>query len=220
MNLIFAKSKSSHLHVWLPAAIGTCLALWGWVVFSSVNSKTVFARESAVAHEVPSKWFLAGSDPTSYRTGVDKQVVYDGKVSAYLESAMPRPRGFGTMMQKIDAANYAGMRIRLHASVKSEDVADWAGVWMRVDEDSSILAFDNMQDRPIKGTQPWKPYDVVLDVPPGASKIAFGILLSGTGEVWMNQVEFEAVGKETKVTGIPLHKPVSKDDPVVLRLKR
>jgi hypothetical protein len=103
------------------------------------------------------------------------------------------------------------MRVRLHASVKSEKVVDWAGVWMRVDKESAMVSFDNMQDRPITGTQPWKAYDVVLDVPADATRMAFGILLSGSGEVWMSQVKFETVGKETNVTGTPFHRPSSRN---------
>jgi len=65
----------------------------------------------------------------------------------------------------------------------------------------AMLAFDNMQDRAIKATSDWQPYDIVLDVPEGAQEIAFGLLLSGKGEVWMDDLKFEVVGKEIPVTG-------------------
>ena len=71
---------------------------------------------------------------------------------------------------------------------------------MRVDKEQTMVAFDNMQNRAIKGTQPWKQCDVVLDVPNDATGIFFGILLSGSGEVWMNDVSFEVVGKEVPAT--------------------
>jgi hypothetical protein len=51
------------------------------------------------------------------------------------------------------------------------------------------------------GTQPWTSKDVILDEPDDATSISFGILLSGTGEVWMNPLTFEAVSKETETTG-------------------
>lgn len=76
---------------------------------------------------------------------------------------------------------------------KSADVSDWAGLWLRVDKEREKVAFDNMQDRRIKGTQPWKMYDVVLDVPANATSIHFGVLLSGTGEVRINDVSLEVV---------------------------
>ena len=58
-----------------------------------------------------------------------------------------------------------------------------------------------MYDRPIKGTASWQKYDVVLDVPPDENDITFGVLLSGSGKVWMNGVEFEVVGPDVPTTG-------------------
>jgi hypothetical protein len=36
-------------------------------------------------------------------------------------------------------------------------------------------------------------YEVVLDVPSGATGIFFGVLLDGPGTVWMNSLKFEEV---------------------------
>jgi hypothetical protein len=58
-----------------------------------------------------------------------------------------------------------------------------------------------MQDRGIKGATPWSTYDVVLDVPEDATSISFGILLTGAGEVWMNDLSLEAVDIRTPTTG-------------------
>ncbi len=58
-----------------------------------------------------------------------------------------------------------------------------------------------MQDRPIKGTTGWTKYEIVLDVPAKASILAFGALLSGTGEIWFDNVTFEVVGDAVKSTG-------------------
>ena len=54
---------------------------------------------------------------------------------------------------------------------------------MRVDGPDSgrHLAFDNMLDRPIKGTTDWTRYAVVLDVDKTAVAIAFGVLAGGEG---------------------------------------
>jgi hypothetical protein len=64
---------------------------------------------------------------------------------------------------------------------------------MRVDNDLRMLAFDNMQDRPIKGTTDWKMYSVVLDVPPEATKISFGTNVIGKGQVWSDDFKLEIV---------------------------
>jgi hypothetical protein len=159
----------------------------------------VSAQPQQTEH-APTGWFLAGDNPTNYRTGVDRGDMRGGLPSAYLAS-LARSNGFGTLMQSISAVNYAGKRVRLRGWLKSEDIGGWAGLWMRVDRGRETVAFDNMQDRGIKGAQPWSTYDVVLDVPVDATSISFGILLTGTGEVWMNDVSLEVVDMGTPTTG-------------------
>ena len=57
-----------------------------------------------------------------------------------------------------------------------------------------------MQGRPIKGTTDWQKYEVVLDVPQESVAIAFGILLTGKGQAWLSEVQFEEVGAEVPTT--------------------
>ena len=54
-----------------------------------------------------------------------------------------------------------------------------------------------MEDQPIVGTTAWKPYQVVLEVPDEAARIAFGCLLAGEGAVWCDDFEFEIVDNTT-----------------------
>ena len=145
----------------------------------------------------PKGWILAGSKPKEYDTGVDSDS------HAYLKATKPVD-GFGTLMQSFEAGGYLGKRIRFTGLVKAQNVQDWAGLWMRVDKGTQPVAFDNMQDRPIKGTSDWQSYDVVLDVPQEATGIAFGVLLSSSGTVWLDGLKFEIVSKDVPVTkGLP-----------------
>ena len=149
----------------------------------------------------PEGWLLAGSNPRNYETGLDPQASYRGFPSAYLKAKQSAIEGFGTLMQEFSAERYVGKRVRLTACVKAEEVADWAGLWMRVDKGSTAVSFDNMKDRPIKGTTAWQNYEVILDVPQNATAIAFGILLNKSGSVWLNSVKFESVSSDVPVTG-------------------
>jgi len=105
-------------------------------------------------------------------------------------------------MQEFDAASYVGKRVRVTCWITSENVGDWAGLWMRVDSGSKTVAFDNMQSRAIHGTTGWRNYAVVLDVPKDATGIFFGVLVSKTGTVWLNSVQFDAVGTDVPVTSM------------------
>src|SRR5262249_41481630 len=144
-------------------------------------------------------WHKAGGTPDDYKVGIDRQETYHGKPSGYIK-AREAPRGFGTLMQTFSAKNYEGTRLRLTANAKSLSVEDWAAFWMRVDGANGGLAFDNMQDRPIAGTTGWTKYQIVLDVAVDARDIAFGILLSGRGQVWINGIEFDMVAANVPTT--------------------
>lgn len=185
--------------VWMVA--GACLFPGGRVLGAGPGVQPLSRQTVGQTATAPAGWLLAGTKPESYETGVDRVTTRGGEPSAYLRSAVTRTGGFGTLMQSIEATNYAGKRVRLRASVESQGVGEWAGLWMRVDQGHTTVAFDNMQQRAIRGTQPWQPYEVVLDVPPDATGISFGVLLTGAGEVRLNQVTFEVVGQETEVTG-------------------
>jgi hypothetical protein len=119
-------------------------------------------------------------------------------------------------MRNYSSEPYQGKRVRFSANVKADNVADWAGLWMRIDDVnhrtngvSKVLGFDNMQRRPIKGTGGWKSYSVVLDVPEAATGIALGILLSGSGAVWLNGAKLEVVGNDVATTGGPAQGPTN-----------
>ena len=89
------------------------------------------------------------------------------------------------------------------AYVKTENVNSWAGLWMRVDYYSArVLAFDNMQNRPIKGSTNWTKYEVILFVPKDATSITYGVLLDGTGQIWFKDVKLEVVEDTVPETGL------------------
>jgi len=153
-------------------------------------------------------WFLAGDQPRDYRIGADTTISHDGNASAYLRSNGETPGGFGTLMQMVQAGSLVGTRVRMSGWVKASGVEDEAGLWMRVDgadagRTQRSLSFDNMQNRPIKGTSDWTRYEIVLDVPQNAAAIAFGIRLRGKGQVWLDDVQFMVVGPDVPTTNIP-----------------
>ena len=151
---------------------------------------------------LPDGWIRAGSAPADYAMGADQSVFHAGKASGYLKSKVVKPAGFGTLMQQCKADQFHGKRVRLSAWVKSDSVVSWAGLWMRVDgPEAKMLAFDNMESRPIKGTSGWTQYRIVLDVAPEAKDIAFGILLDGAGGVWLDDLTFEIVDPSVPTTG-------------------
>ena len=165
---------------------------------------TVFAAVPLLAQtkSLPEGWFPAGNHPADYEMAVDPAAGRTGG-AAYIKakSATPTPNGFGTIMQDFAADAYRGKRLRLTGYVRTADITGWVGLWMRIDgPNSEPLGFDNMQTRPVKGTQNWQQYSIVLDVPVTAKNIAFGMLQSGAGQSWMDDLAFEVVDNRVPVT--------------------
>lgn len=176
---------------------------------NSKSTKAILIIAIAVcllSFDLPKGWFKAGSAPDKYEMGIDKRAGQDGNNAATIKSIAKEIKGFGTLMQTITPANYIGKRIRMSGMLKSKDVTNYAGLWLRIDgaDSKQPIAFDNMSDRPVKGTTDWKKYEIVLDVPAEASKIAFGALLNGTGQIWFDSIKFEIVDKTIPTTGKPI----------------
>ncbi len=168
-----------------------------------LSLSAIFTLILLCSYDIPSGWFAAGSKPRSYEMGTDKGAGQNGLNAATIKSIDKQITGFGTLMQQSTPTVYLGKRVRMTGYMKSSNVTTWAGLWLRVDQAGSTksLSFDNMQDRPIKGTTAWTKCEIVLDVPSNASMLAYGALLDGTGQIWFDNIQFEIVDKTVPVTG-------------------
>jgi RNA polymerase sigma factor (sigma-70 family) len=157
-------------------------------------------------------WQLAGSHPREYEIGRRAETGRSERV-AFLRATAAVPAGFGTVMQTIAADDYRGRRVRLRAELAAAGVAGWAGLWLRVDGPAGrINAFDNCQDRPVAVDAGFGVYEVVLDVAVDSERLAFGVLLSGSGSVDIACVSLDRVSDTVAVTAPVLPKtPVNLD---------
>jgi hypothetical protein len=106
-------------------------------------------------------------------------------------------------MQTVPAAAHRGKRVRFSALVRTDAVTRWSGLWMRIDrKDHKHGGFDNMQDRPIKGTTDWTRKEVVLDVPADAETVNYGVLQEGPGTTWIDETVLEQVDRSIAVTAV------------------
>jgi hypothetical protein len=58
------------------------------------------------------------------------------------------------------------------------------------------VAFDNMKNRPVKGTTEWTQYVVELDIPVDITNVNFGVSLTGSGTAWFDELKIEIDGVE------------------------
>ncbi len=193
-----------------------------------------------MAYKLPEGWIRAGSKPDDYDMGIAPGAGRSGNNAATIQSTSRKINGFGTLMQNIDPEIYKGKRVKLSGYIKAEEVNEWAGLWLRIDgkgpsksvtttirneqddkrkitskvsstESKRSLAFDNMYNRAIKGTVNWTKCEIVLDVADTATNIAFGALLSGTGQIWFDDLKLDVVNKDVPTTSPKNKEPVNMD---------
>lgn len=158
----------------------------------------VFTVSTLFSFDLPNGWHKDGTNPEKYLMKIVKGSGKDGKNAATIKSIEATNDDFGTLMQMSSPKKYLGKQIKMTGYVKSDSVNGWAGLWMRVEKPgkNDFLSFDNMHDRAITGITAWKKYEILLPVPSNATRIAYGALLSGSGQIWFDNITFEIVDNE------------------------
>lgn len=177
-----------------------------YVLAAAIAATSVLAL-AAAPDPLPAPWHIDGQNPKEFAAGIDQSDGFKG--AKFLSNKSGNEKSWASLVQVISAQNYVGQRIRFRARVRTQDVSNWSGLWMRVDSRSkNSAAFYNSQDRPIKGTNDWQERSVVLDVPQDATAIAFGVIGAGKGTVWIDQLALETVGQDVPVDSFRAARPL------------
>lgn len=159
----------------------------------------VLATALAKPDGLPPGWLQTGDAQTCKGDVVSAAGAPSTRVFSL--DCQPGTTGFSTLMQQVAGTDYAGKRVRLSAQLRADQLAAWGGLWMRADVGQRAAAFDNMYDRPLRGSFAWQPAEVVLDVPADATALSFGFLLNGGGQLQATKFQLEVVGNHVAVTG-------------------
>jgi len=158
--------------------------------------------------DLPAQWESGGYHHEGFETALDPHELFEGKPSIRIR-ATPSidPQGEANAATAFFAEKYRGKRVRLSAFLKSSGVSRWGGLWISVygpaekaGQKGTRLRFDNMRDRPLKGTSDWAQQRIVVDIPAEASDITIGFFLVGPGSIWMAKPSLEVVGNDVPVT--------------------
>lgn len=172
-----------------------------YILAAAAAATTVLALAAPPA-PLPPSWHMTGDNPDKFTAGVDASP--EGRGAKFLRSKTNDPDAWAGLVQTVLAQRYLGQRVRFRARLRTEAMSKWAALWMRVDTpDGKTLAFYNTQGKPVKGTSDWQERSIVLEVPANAGVILFGAIGAGTGEVWMEPVAFETVGRDVPVDQMP-----------------
>jgi C-terminal processing protease CtpA/Prc len=127
----------------------------------------------------------------------DDTTVHGGKRSVRIERQADGAGQFSGINLAIPM-DFAGNAIELRGFVRTENVSDFAALWMREDGESrqaGPLAFDSMQRLHINGTTDWKQYSIFVPMQPDARQLYIGFLLAGAGKAWADGLQLLVDGK-------------------------
>jgi hypothetical protein len=153
--------------------------------------------EQGEAGLTPAGWFVPRAlTEAGFRAETTTSGCRSGAKCAVLTGVMNPPMGtFSNLMQTIDAAPFAGKRIRMRGAVRVDGSSTSAQMWLRLDgKDGSMGYLDNMGERPIRGIV-WQYYDIEANVGADVGKVAFGLMGLGAGKVFFDDVSIEAIGE-------------------------
>jgi len=165
-----------------------------------LEQTSVAARSFQLAGDatwnVPRGWAANETVPHEYRVGTDHRVVHSGKASLFLRSLVAQPAGAAAVSQQFAATAYQGRRVRVSAFLRSERVARDAELWLT----ANGSAGDVGERAAVRGTTPWKRYELVMDVPVDAGWVGFWLTMRGTGTLWADDFRFEQVSSAVPLT--------------------
>src|SRR6185437_10148318 len=140
----------------------------------------------------------------------DDKAVHSGHWSVRLQRDA-KSKGSVSAIRRTLPVDFKGQRIELRGYLKLENVSDSAGLWLRENADGQMLSLENMQSQQVKGTRDWAEYRIALPIDAAAQEIYFGVLSSGTGTLWADDLQLLVDGKpiaEAPAAPIPAGLPV------------
>jgi hypothetical protein len=198
-----AKTAGRSRRIWVIAGLILFLILGAGTTWRIRRQPPSRALNSGLAAILSFEVQPSGGKPAGWSINpletvfADDKVVHGGRWSARIERKSDSPGTF-TYISRFIPMNFSGTSIELRGFLRTEDVSGFAGLWMREDGESGesrVLEFDNMEDRGLKGTTTWYEYSITLPVRPEAKRLLFGVIVTGTGKAWADDLQLLVDGK-------------------------
>ena len=148
-------------------------------------------------------WEGFGPAVGAYTAVIDTTVAHTGHASFLMYSLGPATGSSWMANQQIvDASRYRGRRVRLSGQLRTQDVTS-AELWLVVNgaiggEPMTLL--EGHLTPSVHGTIEWETGAIVFQVDSGATCLRFGVMIHGTGAVWLDDVALDTVPSSTPIT--------------------
>ncbi len=118
---------------------------------------------------------------------VDSTVVHTGNLSGRIQRDVNSDGAFSALSFRLPA-DRKGDFIELRGWLKSENVDEWFGLWLRLDGNAGVISIDNMQKRELRGTTEWTEYRTKMYLAPETRTFVCGALMAGSGTLWVDDL--------------------------------
>jgi len=176
------------LRVFIPAC--TCLL---WLMPAAAGSTATVRQhlsfEYADDSVVLPGWYV---DPAA-TVSRDTEVVHGGAASAKIVGSSRTRHDTTAIYYALN--NPAGRTLRVSGFLKTDSVAGFAGLWLRLEGTLDNIAWDKMRDVGLTGTNDWAGYSVELPLDRDVRSISFGVHVNGAGTVWADDLDVSVDGK-------------------------
>ena len=153
-------------------------------------------EKTAKGEILPDKWFQWGN---GYSLAIDTAVKYSGKNSMLFEIKGEKAANSVGYMAYTIPAIYEGTEIEVRAYMKLNGVTEGAaGLLLRIEDKSGNVSYDDMHEKNVRGTSDWTTYSVKLPYSCNSKTISVGAMLSGAGQLWVDDFRILIDGKDLK----------------------
>jgi len=170
----------------------------GATAASSFPAKNLAFDRWDEARGWPEGWGGLGSK--HFTVARDCEARREGRCTLRVSGGEGAPPGeFQPLGQAASAAPAAGQYLTLTGWIRTSQVeSGWAGLWARADVEGKPVMLENMFRNGPRGTSEWQRFEIRLPVAANATVVAFGVLLTGRGTAWFDDLRI-AVDGSTRV---------------------
>jgi hypothetical protein len=128
------------------------------------------------------RWLVYSSAPDQYSAAIED-------LCARLSSVVPRPSGSAALMQTVFADDFRGAPVVFRGEYRTGNVAASAGLCLRILWRGKEPDREQERVATAAGSQDWSSDEISTLVPEDADMIRFGVILTGSGRVWLRNPE-------------------------------
>jgi len=142
-------------------------------------------------------WIRVGSFHNDYVVGASTEAARTGSAGCLIECAAGIGQHSMSLHQYVSAVPYRGQRIRISAWLRGSGMDGWAALWVEPygppPDLAQSSAYYDLYDAPVRGGATWCQQAIELAVGPQQEAIYFGIVVFGTGTLWIDDILIELV---------------------------